>query len=690
MIARVYFIFVIAFGLLACGAVAHFPTVARCNHDEMQTMVNRLTKRGADVLPQNYVTSPTSNTTVGPIRINVFYLTPDIDSLNSANPMACQKIGDIINVNGRPYTCVAEDILTDKKYEIANTVVKNYLVPELADLIQLNRIVDVVNIPENIYGGLVYMINIRAKYDLVLAVTYRPDSWDVIASGVSLAYDQNGRTVLGLLNWNPRNLDPSVSTDLYRKVGLHEMLHVLGFSQERMIEFHNITTLDQSTGESQAYQELQLKGMESDGREITLLTSPKVQQDFREHFGCETAEGAVLEDQGGYGVAGSHWEMTVFMDELMTASVSTKSVLTNITLSALEDSGWYYVNRTHASHLLWGLKKGCDFVYKRCNSSWPVGDGYFCEYDKKGLEGCTYDRMGIGTCDFRFWVSIPEKYRYFGDEHIGGPVEYADYCPFTYSNFLCTDSSQSKSSSYGDLTGASSRCFMSSLTDSPDASAKQPEAPKCYPHHCFSSEGYAIQIGNYWYPCPAGGNISDVISFSGTLFCPDASMFCTGAGVDKRFPVFTKVEPAVAKPGDVIRITGKNLVRSATITVGVPCDNVTLDLATSSLTCVISASSEYSAEAGLKNIIIKQNSYSLAVPNAFTLELSMTSWFLTNWFLTACIAIAAVVLVLTIVIVICKCCTTSRKWKKYQESKGNAGKKKQNEFGNDVEFQDMA
>ena len=44
---------------------------------------------------------------------------------------------------------------------------------------------------------------------------------------------QNGRTVLGLINWNPRSVDPSGSSDELATVALHEFFHVLGFAQGR-------------------------------------------------------------------------------------------------------------------------------------------------------------------------------------------------------------------------------------------------------------------------------------------------------------------------------------------------------------------------------------------------------------------------------------------------------------------------
>ena len=37
-----------------------------------------------------------------------------------------------------------------------------------------------------------------------------------------------------------------------------------------------------------------------------------VQREARSHFGCDTLEGAEIENQGGSGTAGSHWEKRLF------------------------------------------------------------------------------------------------------------------------------------------------------------------------------------------------------------------------------------------------------------------------------------------------------------------------------------------------------------------------------------------
>jgi hypothetical protein len=49
-----------------------------------------------------------------------------------------------------------------------------------------------------------------------------------------------------------------------------------------------------------------------------------------------------MENQGGSASAGSHWEKSVLMNELMASSLSGfDSMYTRFTLAYLKDSNWY-------------------------------------------------------------------------------------------------------------------------------------------------------------------------------------------------------------------------------------------------------------------------------------------------------------------------------------------------------------
>lgn len=56
------------------------------------------------------------------------------------------------------------------------------------------------------------------------------------------------------------------------------------------------------------------------GAPITAIASPRVAEVARAHFGCPGLAGAYLEDEGGAGSTGSHWEARLFQGELMLPS----------------------------------------------------------------------------------------------------------------------------------------------------------------------------------------------------------------------------------------------------------------------------------------------------------------------------------------------------------------------------------
>jgi hypothetical protein len=46
----------------------------------------------------------------------------------------------------------------------------------------------------------------------------------------------------------------------------------------------------------------------------------------RKHFNCDTIDGVGLEEYGGQGTAGSHWEKVLFGTELMVGSSDQRGV----------------------------------------------------------------------------------------------------------------------------------------------------------------------------------------------------------------------------------------------------------------------------------------------------------------------------------------------------------------------------
>lgn len=74
-----------------------------------------------------------------------------------------------------------------------------------------------------------------------------------------------------------------------------------------------------------------------------------------------------MENEGGSGSAGSHWERAVIENEYMTATaISHDAVITDFTFALLEDSGWYEKSAIKTDKIDWGKGKGCNFL-ESCN-----------------------------------------------------------------------------------------------------------------------------------------------------------------------------------------------------------------------------------------------------------------------------------------------------------------------------------
>ena len=59
------------------------------------------------------------------------------------------------------------------------------------------------------------------------------------------------------------------------------------------------------------------------GRNTTSVITPAVKAAAREQLGCATLVGAELEDDGGQGTLGSHWEQRLYEGTLICAALSS-------------------------------------------------------------------------------------------------------------------------------------------------------------------------------------------------------------------------------------------------------------------------------------------------------------------------------------------------------------------------------
>eukprot|EP00741_Cyanophora_paradoxa_P006309 tig00000989_g6116.t1 len=384
--------------------------------------------------------------------------------------------------------------------------------------------------------------------DVILYVTATAEtSRTLLAYAASCQRDQKGRPIAGIISFNTNSAGLQSASAAEQKLtytALHEITHVLVFSESLYPFFRTSSgnTVGQVT-----------RQFNERGKVVTKIVTPKVLQAARAHFGCTTLNGAELEDQGGTGTAGSHWEARVLLNELMAGELQHRPKFSAITLALFQDSGWYLPDYTAADPLYWGRNAGCPFALERCiaqGASGPVSVSapHFCSTPSS--TGCSLDGTAVSFCEFSSYNRIPASFQYFSDPVVGGSVQNADFCPvfLTSETSDCrTGAGSSNAAVFGETWACPEcRCFPTSLLRSGLVSSSR-RSHGCFQFRCLElpGGGYNLTVllppassaaGAPSVACPPAGGPVSVPGYSGTLTCPNATDACAagpspGAGL---------------------------------------------------------------------------------------------------------------------------------------------------------------
>ena len=100
-----------------------------------------------------------------------------------------------------------------------------------------------------------------------------------------------------------------------------------------------------------------------------------------------------MENEGGSGSIGAHFEKRIYGNEIMTAKFVYPAPISKFTLQSMEDTGWYKVDLGYAGRYSWGHKNGCEFIENNdCNPKFNE----FCE--KEGKISCSTDYTSKAIC----------------------------------------------------------------------------------------------------------------------------------------------------------------------------------------------------------------------------------------------------------------------------------------------------
>lgn len=111
--------------------------------------------------------------------------------------------------------------------------------------------------------------------------------------------DQDGRPISAQLNFDPSRISTDPSKRREQTItAMHETTHGLGFTSNVFYNLNIRQTFNRN------------------GKQVKRIVSPKVAEAAKNHYDCSDwgAAGGEIEDGGGSGTKGSHWEKRVLSD----------------------------------------------------------------------------------------------------------------------------------------------------------------------------------------------------------------------------------------------------------------------------------------------------------------------------------------------------------------------------------------
>lgn len=378
----------------------------------------------------------------------------------------------------------------NKRFYLMNTILGD-VKKQLEDMLQVSG---PSKIPAFMQTGCFDESYIPRKYkmaatdaDLLLFVAMQDMDEDLFAFATScLLSDADYRPVVGLVVVNSAHLefDPW-NIEVSKDTLLHEIMHVLAFDPQLFDLF--------PIGPQNTYR-IEKRRNNAGVFNVTKIVLPTVVRYAKEFYDCPTATGVYLEDEGGEGSVGSHWEKYYLGNELMTAESTGSGVLSVFTLALLKDCGWYRVNMDMAQYLAFGRRGGCGYLGEGCNPAYPE----YCQ--KSNRLKCNRDRTTKTFC----LVS-----------------QFTDRCPISLPipELDCT----SKANFVGyteviiDEPGPTSRCIDARVQ-------KVFEYSACFRVECGHGSTFSVFINGNKTLCSQKGQIINAGFVE--YVCPDRSEVC--------------------------------------------------------------------------------------------------------------------------------------------------------------------
>ncbi|EWS75215.1 leishmanolysin family protein (macronuclear) [Tetrahymena thermophila SB210] len=352
--------------------------------------------------------------------------------------------------------------------------------------------------------------------DLHILVTFEnTPSSSALANAVACDYDPG--PIVGRIKFNIGTMkNIGTTTQAFESdfaTAIHELTHVLGFSSSAMQYW-----IDPDTNQPYLANvgKIQVKDTVRGVSNVIKLKSKNVLDTARRYYNCPSLDSVPLENQGGSGSFGSHWERDLIQNEYMTASaILGHAIISEFTAALLVDTGFYAeINSNMVEKGYWGRGKGCDFINKSCDDT----NQQYPEFSYDNKVKCDFYSVGYGT---------------LASDQFSQCKVIQDY-----SNGQCFDDTQMAPNIITrNNSGSGSKCFISTSLDK-RYNISGDNGIRCHKYTC-NADNSAISV-NLWKDaslniqinCSSQNQVIDLTTVSadtkGSLTCPaDFSLFCS-------------------------------------------------------------------------------------------------------------------------------------------------------------------
>ena len=508
----------------------------KCNHDDFQ--------RSLTVIRAPEVAHAARLGTVERHNIRIKFDTTYIDTANPQGLETCQNANDQITWGGETFTCTNDDLWTEEKRDVIKGTFAN-IETFFESILKVDPVSGILDLVRG--EGLPLPGEQSSDTDLYVVLYPRPfgEGSGTLASAGYTKMDSNGRPTQGVVNLNLAQLPKkvqNVSTEGDRgffETAVHEMCHVLGISGNAFLTWRK--------SDGSAYKESEiLYTREVAGKTMTILHTPRLHWLMTERLGVEYFDGNTewpvgveIEDAGGTGTTGSHWEERVFFTELMVGTTFGYARISEVTLCALEDTGWYDVDHSVAEPLEWGdylsirgatREQFKDFASGKPVKVWPdhyvakttpTDGSSMCTFDHRAVGYVTYEKRNCngrndGECQYPDFYD-PEK-----TGNYGSPIMDYNLVTLPYSNRICSfEDTSYVGTAPGTYFGPNSMCARTTL-------GLQNPAYSCFRMGCDENGTLSIGVGEETKQCTKEG---DQLRFEkthswGYVECPNPDIVC--------------------------------------------------------------------------------------------------------------------------------------------------------------------